>query len=182
MNNDVYQHKTPWKWCICNNIESSEDTDSDLGKVSQIWKKKKQNNLRIYSLPFQSFIGWKHILRNSAFINRTSDKVCKPRVRTRSILFWISWILTSRVCGPCTLWRVAGDVKLLRFVLAWSETRSCPAGKMGMLPYVTGYRAGYKAAKAADGPGGTGYDAAYRTGMQVSDLIILAPSKDWYSS
>ena len=38
---------------------------------------------------------------------------------------------------------------------------------MGMLPYVTGYRAGYKAAKAADGPGGSGYDAAYRTGMQV---------------
>jgi hypothetical protein len=38
---------------------------------------------------------------------------------------------------------------------------------MGLLPYVTGYRAGYKAAKAADGPGGSGYDAAYRTGMQV---------------
>ncbi len=38
---------------------------------------------------------------------------------------------------------------------------------MGMLPYVTGYRAGFKAAKAADGPGGSGYDAAYRTGMQV---------------
>lgn len=38
-----------------------------------------------------------------------------------------------------------------------------------MLPYVTGYRAGYKAAKAADGPGGSGYDAAYRTGMQVGN-------------
>jgi len=38
---------------------------------------------------------------------------------------------------------------------------------MGMLPYVVGYRAGYKAASAADGPGGSGYDAAYRTGMQV---------------
>jgi hypothetical protein len=36
-----------------------------------------------------------------------------------------------------------------------------------MLPYVMGYRAGYKAATAADGPGGKGYDAAYRTGMQV---------------
>jgi len=40
---------------------------------------------------------------------------------------------------------------------------------MGMLPYVVGYRAGYKAASAADGPGGSGYDAAYRTGMQVRD-------------
>ena len=49
---------------------------------------------------------------------------------------------------------------------------------MGMLPYVTGYRAGFKAAKAADGPGGSGYDAAYRTGMQVwprkpKQLILL---------
>ena len=42
---------------------------------------------------------------------------------------------------------------------------------MGMLPYVTGYRAGYKAAKAADGPGGSGYDAAYRTGMQVNIIV-----------
>ena len=39
---------------------------------------------------------------------------------------------------------------------------------MGMLPYVVGYRAGYKAAGTADGAGGTGYDAAYRTGMQVA--------------
>jgi hypothetical protein len=39
--------------------------------------------------------------------------------------------------------------------------------KLGMLPYVMGYRAGYKAATSADGPGGKGYDAAYRTGMQV---------------
>ncbi len=44
---------------------------------------------------------------------------------------------------------------------------------MGMLPYVTGYRAGYKAAKAADGPGGSGYDAAYRTGMQVGNSLYV---------
>ena len=50
------------------------------------------------------------------------------------------------------------------------------AGTMGMLPYVTGYRAGYKAAKAADGPGGSGYDAAYRTGMQVNLTCLIALS------
>ncbi len=33
-------------------------------------------------------------------------------------------------------------------------------GGMGLLPYVEGYRAGYKAAGAADGPGGSGYNAA----------------------
>jgi hypothetical protein len=49
------------------------------------------------------------------------------------------------------------------------------AGNMGMLPYVTGYRAGYKAAKAADGPGGSGYDAAYRTGMQASVTRLDSP-------
>eukprot|EP00287_Rhodomonas_sp_CCMP768_P007575 CAMPEP_0196721486 /NCGR_PEP_ID=MMETSP1091-20130531/4022_1 /TAXON_ID=302021 /ORGANISM="Rhodomonas sp., Strain CCMP768" /LENGTH=68 /DNA_ID=CAMNT_0042062955 /DNA_START=191 /DNA_END=397 /DNA_ORIENTATION=- len=43
---------------------------------------------------------------------------------------------------------------------------------MGMLPYVVGYRAGYKAASKADGPGGTGYDAAYRTGMQAGMLAV----------
>jgi hypothetical protein len=31
---------------------------------------------------------------------------------------------------------------------------------MGLLPYVAGYRAGYKAASAADGTSGKGYDAA----------------------
>ena len=41
-----------------------------------------------------------------------------------------------------------------------------------MLPYVMGYRAGYKAASAADGPNGKGYDAAYRTGMQAGMLSV----------
>jgi len=45
--------------------------------------------------------------------------------------------------------------------------------KLGMLPYVMGYRAGFKSATSADGPGGKGYDAAYRTGMQVRVYVIL---------
>ena len=53
---------------------------------------------------------------------------------------------------------------------------SCPLQKLGMLPYVMGYRAGYKAATSADGPGGKGYDAAYRTGMQVRLASVLACS------
>ena len=53
---------------------------------------------------------------------------------------------------------------------------SCPLQKLGMLSYVMGYRAGYKAATSADGPGGKGYDAAYRTGMQVRLASVLACS------
>eukprot|EP00282_Hemiselmis_andersenii_P019169 CAMPEP_0172025216 /NCGR_PEP_ID=MMETSP1041-20130122/15771_1 /TAXON_ID=464988 /ORGANISM="Hemiselmis andersenii, Strain CCMP439" /LENGTH=68 /DNA_ID=CAMNT_0012680881 /DNA_START=6 /DNA_END=212 /DNA_ORIENTATION=- len=43
---------------------------------------------------------------------------------------------------------------------------------MGLLPYVQGYRAGFKAATAADGSGGKGYNAAYRTGMQAGMLAV----------
>lgn len=35
-----------------------------------------------------------------------------------------------------------------------------PDADMGLLPYVAGYRAGFKAASAADGTNGKGYDAA----------------------
>ena len=42
-------------------------------------------------------------------------------------------------------------------------------GGMGLLPYVEGYRAGYKAAAAADGPGGKGYNAAVRLPLRSKD-------------
>jgi hypothetical protein len=42
---------------------------------------------------------------------------------------------------------------------------------MGLLPYVEGYRAGYKAASAADGPGGKGYNAAVRS------LSLFVPAR-----
>lgn len=39
---------------------------------------------------------------------------------------------------------------------------------MGLLPYVEGYRAGFKAASAADGPNGSGYNAAVSVIMNFS--------------